>query len=148
MFTHSFSSAASPGKLLNEEPGTQADPEWRLGPRLPYETNTHTLAHSRWTSAIQRHREWGQQHQATPALLFTTDMALCIQHHLPLWMQGLNFKSWPNQTKNINFQTWTPENVQKILFHTWIMQQETGRVGFFQNNWEISGPFRSEVASG
>lgn len=30
-FTHSFSSAASPGKLLNEEPKTQADPDRLVG---------------------------------------------------------------------------------------------------------------------
>lgn len=29
--THSFSSAASPGKLLNEEPKTQADPNRLVG---------------------------------------------------------------------------------------------------------------------
>lgn len=99
MFTHSFSSAASPGKLLNEELKTQADPGRLLRPELPYEKWTHTVPANICCPETERLSQWGQQNQTTAAFPFTADTALYFQSHLPFWMKVLSSKS--RQPKNI-----------------------------------------------
>lgn len=100
MFTHSFSSAASPGKQLNEEPKTQADPDWLLRPQLPYEMNshTHTLPSEHLLSrdtAAQSVRSAEPNSTSRPFHHRHALSTICL-----LNAGFKNFKSRPSQTKN------------------------------------------------